>query len=368
MSMSGLHLCDLDAHGRFIFTPGQPTKYRYCFSYSKFENGRDIKHADVAGWENIAHFDKWNVYRTENDYTNKAMPNRRGLYLRNNALLCLYALVSSIVLLLLLGVTFSYFLLYLHPMTDEVFFRRAVVIIGIFALLLLCNFILFLFMTTANSLVLEEPTDAIMPEIAYRQFLARKTFEKWLEKLLIRDGDIIKRIRPLWMMTPRALEKWLVKMETRGLNLYRIHNTGMLFYFVKNAPRKIKYCIVSNNSGKIARCLADGWQIVYSTSGKSDNLGRIVIISHDYTDGPEPSPFDNEKEYMINAAHISFRYIVVYFSTLIAAVTGLVASAYFKVNIAVIWIIGILTAIMAVLIIKMLLYLAGSMIAAKRIK
>lgn len=368
MSMSGLHLCGIDTHSRFIFVTGEPVKYKYCFSYSKFENSSEIKQTKASGWENVARFDKWNVYRTTNADNKQAMPNRRGIYLRNNSLLCLYALVSSIVLLLLFGMTFGYFLLYLHPTTDEIFFRRAVVIIGIFALLLLCNFILFLFMTAANSLVLEEPTDAIVPEIAYRQFLARKTFEKWLEKLLIRDGDIIKRIRPLWIMTPRSLEKWLVKMEMQGLNLYKVHNNGMMFYFIKNAPRKVKYCVISNNSGKIARCIADGWQVVYSTSGKGDNFGRLVIISHDYTDGTEPSPFDNEKEYVVNAAHISFRFIVIYFCFLLAAVTGLVASAYFKANTAVVWIVGIFTAGMAVLIIKMLLYLTGSMIAAKRIK
>ena len=104
------------------------------------------------------------------------------------------------------------------------------------------------------------------PENAYRQYLSRKTFEVWLEKLLIRDGDIVKRLRPLWILSPRRFENRLSRMELKGLNVYKVHRTGLLFYFIKSSPRKMRYCILSGEGTDISRYLAAGWRVVHSSS------------------------------------------------------------------------------------------------------
>ncbi|HEX2939006.1 MAG TPA: DUF2812 domain-containing protein [Ruminiclostridium sp.] len=365
MSLSGLHLCGLEPHSSFIFKSGEPNNSKYCFSYTKFENPNDIRSAKVFGWKNVAKLEKWRVYESENRDI-KSMPNRRGLYLRNNSLLCLYAFISSIALLMLFGICFGFFLIYSNQASsNDGSFRRSVVIIGIFALLLLCNFMLFLFMTSANSKILENPGDAIAPEIAYHQFLSRKTFENWLEKLLIKDGDIMKRLKPLWLTTPRSLEKWLSKMERRGFNVYKINKSGMIFYFIKSVPRNIKYCVVSNEGGNIARFISEGWQVVFSTSNRLDKFGRIVIVSRIVEDFTE-RPFSNEKDYVVNALHITMNYVLFYFVFLMLAVTSLFVFTYCEAGKTAIIITSAISVLMTALIVRALLYLANSMIIAKR--
>lgn len=368
MSLSGLHLCGLDRHNRFLFMHGEPADYKYRFSYVKINTDEKTIRDVVPGWEIVARHGRWKVYRNgKGKIAATGMPNRRGLYLRNNSFLCLYALLSSIAILLLFAVSFAAFALMPH-ISGENFFRNSIAVIGIFAFLLLCNFMFFLYMTSANSKILEDPNDAIAPETAYHQFLNRKTFERWLEKLLIKDGDIIKRFRPFLLLTPSSLEKWLFKMEIRGFNLYKIHKSGALFYFVKSTPRKIKYCVVSNESGNVARFIAAGWQVVFSTSWRIESFGRIAVISRACDDESEPSPFNNEKDFVSNAFHLTLKFVLLYFLLLVIAIVLLLACAYFDVGIAAIWVVGIVLALSVILIVKILFYLVSSVIYAKKRK
>jgi hypothetical protein len=366
MSSSGLHLCSLDFSGSFSFKRGEPHKYRYVFSYAKFEyvqkKGNKIK---TRGWEEIAHQDKWSVYRGTKSADTGVMPNRRGLFLHNNSLLCLYALLSSIALLLAFGVIFGIFAYFSRTSGGgDIFFRNAIGIIGIFALMLLGNFVVFLYMTSLNNRILEEPKVAVAPENAYLQYLRHKTFETWLEKLLIRDGDIVKRIRPLWILSPRGFEKWLARMELKGLNVYKIHRTGFLFYFIKSAPRNIRYCIVNSEGEDISHFLEGGWRVVYSSVGRFWRQGNITLLALAY-EGKAPLPFKNEKEYIGNAARIMLRAVSSLFILLIVSLAFFFALIYFKAELTSIWIFGAAAAVFALLIVKMLFYFASTVKSAR---
>jgi hypothetical protein len=365
MSSSGLHLCGLNFHGKFQFNVGKPQKHKYCFVYTKFEGTKGGAKSSRYGWEKIAHHDKWSIYRSTGE-VQKAMPNRRGLYLRNNSLLCLYALLSSIVLLAALGTVFGIFaLISRDTASNDDFFRKAIVIIGVFAILILCNFVLFLSMTSANNRILEEPCDVIAPVNAYKQFLNHKTFETWLEKLLIKDGDIIKRFRSLWLMTPRGLETWLSRMEQRGFNVYKVHKSGALFYFTKGTPRNVRYCVINSEGGNIARCIEGGWQVVYSTAGLFGKFGHIAVLSRAYEDEP-PLPFKSEKEYVSNAARIMAKFILFYAVFLILLIVVFFALVYFSASQAGIWVAGAAVGICTLLIVRLLLYFANTVKIARK--
>jgi hypothetical protein len=360
MSSSGLHFYKMNLHGIFYFKTGNPQNIRYCFSYTKFEGGKLKKKSPKSGWDKIFQCDKWSVYKSAKSAANADLPNRRGLYLHNNSLLCLYAFLSSIVLLAALGIAFGLFAFSSrNEIANGEFYKTAFLIIGIFALLLIVNFIFFLSMASANSRILEEPKEAIASEKAYRQFISHNTFERWLEKLLIKDGDISKKILPLWFMSPRKFEREISDMERRGLNIYKVHKSGMMFYFTKGTPRNVKYCVVSNVSS-VSNFIGKGWRVIYSSGKKFVN---IAVIAKTFETEP-PEVFESEKGYIVNAARITARFTLSYFILLILAITIMLALA--SVKAASVWIIlsGIVVALCTLFIVRILLYFTNTVIIA----
>lgn len=369
MSSSGFHLCSLNFKGTFRFKVGKPQKCKYCFVYTKFEGPQINVKSNKQGcrdWEKVAQHDKWGIYKNTKGKQQSPMPNRQGLYLHNNSRLCLYAILSSVVLLVALATVFELFVYLGHQsISNDDYFRRAVAIVGVFALLLLGNFVLFLTMTLANNRILEEPGDAVTSENAYWQFLRHKTFEVWLEKLLIKDGDIRKKFRPFWFISPRRLENWLSRMESRGLNIYKVHKSGTLFYFIKGAPRSIKYCMINCEGGNISQYIENGWQVVYLSAGRFGLFGGIAVFSQVFESEIE-LPFKSEKDYVSNAARIMLKFVIFYFILLLVLMGVLFPLVYFKAAGAIILIVGAVAAACTLLIVRMLLYLANSVLIASR--
>ena len=363
MSSSGLHFCNMNLHGTFYFKVGNPQNNKYYFSYSKFEDKTSSKRHTKSDWDKIYQYDKWSVYKSTKDAKKNDMPNRRGLYLHNNSLLCLYAFLSSILLLAALGVVFGLFaFLARNDIANGSFYSRAFVIIGVFAVALIGNFMFFLSMSATNSRILEEPKDTAASEKAYRQFINHKTFETWLEKLLIKDGDISKKLLPLWFMSPRSFENKITVMEQRGLNVYKVHKSGMLFYFTKSAPRNAKYYVINGGDGNISSFIKDGWQVVYS-SGKI--FGNIAVVSKTFEGNP-PEAFKSERGYIVNAAHITARFTLMYLILLVLAITILLILASIKTANIWIWLAGIAAALCTLLIVRILLYFTNTVIIARR--
>lgn len=366
LSASGLHLCGSDFRGGFTFKSGEPKKYSYCFTYRKFDYPTREERPKKHEWEKVGQRDRWCVYRRAGTAAKGTMPNRRGLYLRNNSLLCLYALLSSIVLLAALGTVFGLFAFFSRslPSSDD-FFRRAVAIIGLFALLLLSNFAFFLSMTSANGRILDETGDAAVPENAYRQYIRHKTFEGWLEKLLIKDGDILMRFMPLWLLTPRGFENWLGRMEKRGFNVYKVHRSGTLYYFIKGASRSVRYCLANSEGGTVARLMAEGWQMLFLTGGILGHFGRLAVLSQPF-EGEPPVAFRNEKECISNAARLTLKYVTLYFVALIVLIAVYSVLVYFKAPAAAVWTAGAAVIVCTVFIVRVLLYLAETVLITKR--
>lgn len=330
MAMSGYILENLNFWGKFVFKKSSKKNCRYCFTYNKFKPTEKCRN-DAEIWHKDFHRNNWNLYTTEEDKP-KTIPNRRGLFLRNNSRLCLYAFLSSVLLILLMALSLSGFIFDLDRSSYESFFRDSVAVIALFGVVLIANFIFYLSLSSVNSRLLKQEYDKVLPIKAYRQFISYKTFETWLEKLLIKDGDIVKRFHSLWLSTPSGLEKWLEKMESRGYNAYKIHKSGFMVYFTKGKPRNISYCVISGDTSLVARCIEDGWQVVYSAEAIFGKTHDIEIIARQYDEEPV-NPFEDPKEIISNAERLFEKYVISYSSILIIFVALLSVFAFLRVPI-----------------------------------
>ena len=314
LASDGIHIKYLDfSSNYFAFEKGEPKKYRYCFSYNKFYEPEDSQQERALrknGWEKLFTDDRWSLYRTENLSELTIMPNRRGIYLRNNSMLNVYNLVSFILLLSAFALSVLSLFFYARPvMSEDRFFTRIVTLISVFGGLIVLNFLFFLKLTLDNGKILEEFGAALNPEYAiYRHYLRNMTFENWLEKLLISEGDIVPHFKPFWFLAPDKFENWVELMELKGMNFYRIDKTGTIVYFIKGHSRTIKYYVVGNFKNDLddtKQLLENEWKIVYSTSGQ---LGKLVVLARVY-ERRKPLFFKKKEDYLKNAGKIVKRFL-----------------------------------------------------------
>ncbi|HEX3027009.1 MAG TPA: DUF2812 domain-containing protein [Clostridia bacterium] len=336
----GLHIKSVDfKKNKFVFFEGEPVRCKYRFSYNKFETKRPQKENTLSknGWEKLASYDKWVLYKTQNTNELNVIPNRRGIYLRNNSLLLIYNVVSFIILLSAFIVSFT-LLIFLSPnRTDSSFFNGIFVIVLIFAVLIVANFLIFLRLSFTNSKILEEFGSSLNPQYAiYKHFIKHKTFEDWLEKLLVKEGDIVKVFRPFWIFSPDKFENWLETMEARGMNFYKIGKPDFLIYFIRGNTRKMKYCLVGNDKANLddtKMLLESDWNIVYSTTGQ---FGKFVLISKSY-EGKKPGLFRRQADYRANAYRIIFDYAALVLALLVILALYLVAAFVYPILFNRIW-------------------------------
>lgn len=362
MASSGLVLCGLNFHGRFKFKRMKPQNCRFCFSYNKYINSSHEKLS--KDWEKVARRKRWTVYKTEN-CSPKILPNKRGLYLHNNSLLCLYAFLSSLILLLILAFTFSFYSMHHNFASYGSFIRTTVTLIGVFAIVILGNFVLYLTLTSANSHILENGYDTKLPIKEYHRFISSKTFEDWLEKLLIKDGDIFKRIHVIWFFTPKEIEKWLAKMQAKGYSVYKIHKSGTMFYFTKGVPKKTAYAVITGESANIASCIENGWQVVFSGAGLFGKSRNIAVVSCPYKD-KRPLPFSNEKQTTMNAARILEKYTILYSVCLMIFIALISIFVYLRAQMPLLTIAAAAIVICVILLIRMIVYFARTVLKAKK--
>lgn len=366
LSAAGLELAALDFRGHFMFRRAQPRPCRYCFFFAKFDAPQSRKtHMGEHGWEEVSHSGRWRLFRAAGKAEN--MPNRRGLYLRNNSLLYLYAIVSSLFLLLAFAVSFLVFLSFARrDASDRLFFRGSTALIGLFAALLLGNFSLFMHLSVGNNRILEEPGAAGKPVRVYRQYLKNKTFERWLEKLLIREGDIVLRFRPLWILLPRRLEKWLERREAAGFNLYKVGSAGMLFYFVKASPRAMCYSVVNSEGEDISLALAAGWNVAFSTSGQPEWFGRTVLFCRPRAEAAPPAPFSTQRAFMSNALRLTLRGVASLSALFVLSLLLLAGLLYAGAARGAVFGAGIAMAVFGLFILRMVAYFLHSFLLARR--
>jgi hypothetical protein len=73
-----------------------------------------------------------------------------------------------------------------------------------------------------------------------------------------------------WGWEPEKIEDWLEQMEVEGWHLYNATGIGVRFHFVKEEPRRVRYC--ADYQSKIGPQYKEifqdtGWELVYSGMG-----------------------------------------------------------------------------------------------------
>lgn len=120
------------------------------------------------------------------------------------------------------------------------------------------------------------------------------------ERELRRQKKRAVRLKLAWMYAPDKMEQWLEKMEASGFQLYRVGTLGNLFYFIKGAPRKMKY-VADYQSKTMPQYFemnrAAGWQAVFTSVFQTQ---AIILWRHAYTD--ESPEFYSDYETKRNAA------------------------------------------------------------------
>lgn len=73
-----------------------------------------------------------------------------------------------------------------------------------------------------------------------------------------------------WGWNPEKIEDWLEKMEVEGWHLYNITGLAIRFHFVKEDPKKVRYCAdYQSTIGPEYKAIFQdtGWELVYSSMG-----------------------------------------------------------------------------------------------------
>ncbi|GGE62560.1 DUF2812 domain-containing protein [Priestia taiwanensis] len=122
-------------------------------------------------------------------------------------------------------------------------------------------------------------------------------------------GEIITKIKFGWIHSPDKLEKWLEKMETNGFHLYRVGTFGITFYFVKDTPRTIRYCVDYQTfcNHTYTQIHEDaGWKQLFSSSASID---KWTIWSCEYADNEAtPQMYYDKSEHLKQAKKVAIRH------------------------------------------------------------
>lgn len=362
-SEAGLHLDSIDFVRRcFKFKTGEPEKYEYSFGYNKLSASGDShkeKELKKNGWRKLIQYHKWCLYRTEKSSELGVKPNRRGLYLHNNSLLSAYNTVSFLALIAVVCASISV-LLSKGGHSLAPFY----ILTAIFTALIVVNFSIFLWFSRENSFLLEELGSSLNPEYAiYRHSMRNKTFDKWLEKLFIREGDITRKFWPFWFFAPDRFETRLEKLERCGFNLYKTNKSGTVFYFTKGCSKNVRYCVIGNLPGGMddtVNYLMNGWKVAFSTSGQ---FLKIILLEKQYN-GQPPEFFKSSQSFAENAGFLAGRYAAI--TGFILVVVMAVTAVLILVRTPVCFVAAVVILILCIFLLRLGFYYRRSVRAAKK--
>lgn len=130
--------------------------------------------------------------------------------------------------------------------------------------------------------------------------------QKW-----IRERQMVCK-RRRWDFAPDKLEHWLEKMEGEGLQLHRVSNWGYRFYFLKGAPRTVKYCFDyqgEKNPQNFLLNQENGWRVVFTSY---TGLRPHNLWMQEYA-GQPPLFYRDEKRQLSRARLFALLYLLLFF-------------------------------------------------------
>jgi len=133
------------------------------------------------------------------------------------------------------------------------------------------------------------------------------------ERELRRSGRLVKKMKLGWMYGPDKLENWLEQMEEQGYHLYRINKLGVMFYFTKGSPRKVRYVADYQNLSDETYFnihMDAGWKREFHSFS---SFQKWTIWSKVYHEGEEKPQFYSDKtNHLKHAKKVAITYTVMF--------------------------------------------------------
>ncbi len=293
--------------GSFTFSEGEPSKKTYIIRRNRGCGGNAPRKLLSEGWKTVCG-NKNNyaaVFDGESDVTPSVTGYRRLISAFKMAALFIMCFTGGV----FLGGSAAFLDRMALPPTDEKYIASLgdylSLVWGLKAIIIAAAFVL----SAAAMVVLmrrskaydklggvESSIDFTIPK---ENFIYTKEEEKKLKK----EKKLIARTRLGWFYSPDRAEKYVEKMELEGWNFYRFDKLGKTFFFIKGAPRKIKFVVDYQNDITDEYLLSNmecGWKLQFKSATK---IGGYIIWLREY-DGDEEPEFYSDGESMLRRARV----------------------------------------------------------------
>ena len=319
LSLAGLRLADVRPALRiFEFEPDTPrnTANRLCLE--KSFRGQIPRPLSDAGWRCAAA--RGRLYAFVSDVPNPAVaPSYAGFLDRNRRI----KLAAGIVLLTLLCLFLPGILLnlWLASLPDggpvELADPLALILLPWLIIALIFAWLIFTFFKLRSSNKKLEHLSGVWPYPAYPYPAFAYPSAYWAgygqAQIASARNSVVKKWKLAWQYAPDKMEKWLEAREQKGLNLYKISATGTRFYFVKGAPRCIKYAV--DYQGKttaqyFSLNMECGWQLMFTSLADSK---PTMVWCREYAPGEPPPEFYSDRASKLqHARRLALRFSLLY--------------------------------------------------------
>lgn len=293
----------------FYFNEGNPETLTYRISFDKSPAGVMSSTLRNAGWSTAASSGHWKVaVNSETSRSIQTSPVRDGILKHNRVIFYIFlALLGYLSVVLVAGIS-GMGSTWLQDGADGFVPSPRWSLTFIFFVLVVLLLVLSIYSVNRISKTNKE-LSAGAPNSVFSP-------DQWTSKNAENNkpyGQPIRKLKVGWMYAPDKLEKWLEGMEARGYQLYRVDSLGIIFYFVKGEPRKVRYQADYQRNidrGYLTIHEDAGWKIVF---GSSSIFDKWTIWSRQYSENEEtPQFYSEESTHLQHARRVSLLYTAIF--------------------------------------------------------
>lgn len=286
MSAKGYHLKKIEAVTKvFVFAKGENKEIYYKICHHKSGIIGVSKSLMKNGWYRAFSKKKWNILANENDqYQIKIQPSRESLLNRSRiikysigTLLSMWVVMSLMPMILLGGLLFN-----LDDDSLNATFMPGAKLSMILIVLVLFFLVYIMIKLNKSDKKLRNENNI---DLNFKFTIPKdKILDHKEERILRKDGKVIKKIKLGWFYSPDITEEWLENMELKGYNLYRMSRLGNIFYFMKGEPRNVKYSLdfqITVNDSYFEFHRSSGWNMIFTSYS---NFTKHTLWGKEYWD------------------------------------------------------------------------------------
>ncbi|MBC8061354.1 MAG: DUF2812 domain-containing protein [Clostridiaceae bacterium] len=294
MASKGYHLLDVNFKLRiFKFSFNEPKTVVYRITYSKFEEKNLPTGLLLSSWGIQVSNKHWCIMINQNPLSNILnFPARNGILKRNRTIM--YVVGIGLWILTVLN-------------------SLNVIVAGYIVILLLSASIATAIYTFVKLYLTNKKLRVEVGMIPNSSFYI--PIDKLYDK---KTGQVITKWKIAWYYSPDRIETWLENMEIQGFNLYGLSNLGSTFNFIKEEPRKIKYCTdFQNNASEdyYEFHKQAGWQLIFTSPF---GWQKWTLWSKEYKESEtKPELYSNKTDVLKHAKKVAVTFSLMFLPLLL---------------------------------------------------